>query len=391
MKILLLLLLSSNIYAANLSEKLFFNKHSGFDVTDEQIAKLENAANDLIDVNYDIVEKSLSTDPTKKWKPTGYVTTLGVTSTGKLGILGFKGTASSEIFWRKKQAALSNKAIVETENSEKGDIEITDLSEEGINNTVEQMVAVVRGSNKVSNPEGVREELRQKLTEFSQLAKGISANQNKPWYLSGIRIDFSVGATGKLNPVYSVGGVLLLRVTWVPVKEKLTQSFAKATEASNSLTKMIEDLTTVLADVNESNLYDAQGLKLDTIRFGLGVTSSFKVVFGSVDPTLVFSVLMTRNFKYIPGQKVNVSSLNNPSLPVADGANVTSMDWNLFKKGIKKAYKLSRSLVKRNAQQDKDRKWEIYLVRNLFAVNPSKGIGLVTLGGTAQIHMIYKK
>jgi Tfp pilus assembly protein PilZ len=136
-KIFFLLLVSTSIHAATLSENLFLNDRAGFDVSDEQITSLENSVGELVDLNSNVVENSFTgtNDKTSaKWKASGYVTSIGVTSTGKLGILGFKGTAMAEIFWRKKKVTnnFMSELSTEAKDEEAVDAVLSDLSESGI-------------------------------------------------------------------------------------------------------------------------------------------------------------------------------------------------------------------------------------------------------------------
>ncbi len=391
-KILFLLILSTSVHAATLSEKLFLNDKSGFDVSDEQIASLENSVNDLVDINSNVVENSF-TDSGKtnaKWKATGYVTSIGITSTGKLGILGFKGSAMAEIFWRKKVVA--HAFISDFKDQERADAELSDLSEAGINDGLEHLMAIVKGSKKVDNLDNAREGLKQKLIEFANLVKDTQADQSKPWYLSGIRLDLSINANGVFTPVYTVGGTLNLRVVWVPVRAKNTSPVSTGVNV-NSLSLMVEDLTNVLGEISDSKKLEAKGLALSTVRFGLGASASGKVFFGKASGSLVFSVMMTKNPKYKGPQNLSAIEMKNDSLPISVGDNseVKTMDWKLFKKGIAKSLKLSRSFIKKNIDKDNKHKWEVYLIRTSYSMSPSKGIGLVTVGGIAEIQTIYKK
>ena len=393
-KILFLLILSTSIHAATLSEKLFLNDKSGFDVSDEQIASLENSVNDLVDINSNVVENSF-TDGGKtnaKWKATGYVTSIGVTSTGKLGILGFKGSAMAEIFWRKKKVA--NAFLSDFKDQERTDAVLSDLSEVGINDGLEHLMAIVKGSKKVDNLDNARVGLKQKLIEFANLVKDTQADQSKAWYLSGIRLDLSISASGVFTPVYTVGGTLNLRVVWVPVRAKNIPPASTGVNV-NSLSLMVDDLTNVLGEISDSKKLEAKGLALNTVRFGLGASAAGKVFFGKASGSLVFSVIMAKNPKYKGQQNLTVIEMKNNTLPIGvdDNSEVKTMDWKIFKKGIAKSLKLSRSFIKKNIDQDKENKhkWEVYLIRTSYSMSPSKGIGLVTVGGIAEIQMLYTK
>lgn len=395
-KFFFLFLLSANIHAATLSENLFLNSKSGFDVSDEQISSLENSVGEIVDLNSNIVERSFinkSARAESKWKASGYVTSIGVTSTGKLGILGFKGSAMAEIYWRKK--AVNRIFANDLTTSEQTDAELSDLSESGINDSLEHLMAIVIGSKKVESPENVRSSLKQKLTEFAEMVKYTHTDQSKPWYLAGIRLDLAVSGSGNLTPVYTVGAALNLRVVWVPVKAKNRSLLASQT-GSNSLSKMTEDLTLILAEIPDNQALEAKGLALSTIRFGLGVTAAGKVFFGKGDGSLVLSVLMNKNPNFGTTQKINQFhsvEMKNQALPIENNSEIENMDWRLFKKGLEKSLKLSRSFIGKNVDPEKEqnKKWEVNTIKTSYSMNLTKGVGLVTIGEVAQLQMTYKK
>lgn len=392
-KLFFLLLFSVNVHATTLSENLFLNSKSGFDVSDDQVAELGTSVGELVELNANIVEAGLvekSKPPSAKWKASGYVTSIGVTSSGKLGILGFKGSAMAEIYWRKKLAARS--PFNEPLDLERTDAELSDLSESGIDESLEHLMAIVKGSKKVENPENVRADLKQKLTEFANLVRDTQSDQSKPWYLAGIRLDLAVSSTGVLSPIYTAGLALSLRVVWVPVRVKTATPLA-LTANKNSLSEIAEDMTQVLAQIPDNQALEAKGLALSTIRFGLGVTAAGNIFFGKGDGSLVFSVLMNKNPKYIPPQKIATVEMKNSSLPVEDNSEIKMMDWKLFKKGMEKALKLSKSFIRKNVDEKKEekKKWEVYTIKTSYNMNLSKGVGLVTVGEVSQIQMTYKK
>lgn len=384
-------LLSTQVQATTLSPSVFLNDHAGFEVTDEETATFEHSIGDLIELNSNVVESSFGDNgkPTPKWKVTGYVTSLGVNSSGKLGVLGFKGSALAEIYWRKKKK-IANTFAESLKEEEHADSEISDLSDNGINNSLEQLMAVIKGSHKITNPETARIGLKQKLAEFSNLVKGLHPDPTKPWYLGGIRLDLVVAANGTLSSTMTMAGSISLRIVWVPVKVKDVLP-PHHSIAEGSLATMIDDFSNVLSELTESKNLEEKGLKLNTVRFGLGLSGAGNVVFGKMDGSLVFSVLMNKNLKYKSQNHFNEIELKNHFLPVSSDSNIKMMDWNVFKKGMTKALKLSNSLLRKNVDGDHNKhNWEIYMTRTSFSVNPTKGVGVVTVGGVGQLQMIHR-
>ena len=387
MKFLFSLLLFISLAQANtLPTDFYINKQSGFDVETKNIDDVSKSLKGFFSAGNEVLNK-MNLEENKSlsnWKLTGYATTLGVSTSGKFGIVAFKGTSFAEIYWRKKAPAQS---FFENNRDLEGDVILTDTSKDGIDEQVENAFAIVKASGKVSNLDEAKKGLRAKIEEFASLASGLQADPSKKYYFSGLRYDLVVGASGNVGTIYNVGGTVLLRMVWRPIKKIEQTPSTPVADKKSELQKLIDDTVLSLESLDDRILAENKGLKLQTIRFGYGRSASGKLGLVTAKSSLVFSVLFGKNQKYKPpGNALFAQSYANNDIKGEDGV---SIQWDKFQKGLNKALKLSKPFLDR--AEKKESKWEVSMLRMAFTVSGSRGVGLTTVGDLGQVQLIYTK
>jgi hypothetical protein len=390
MKYLFLILFISVSRAASLPDDIYINNQSGFDIKTKSIEKISESLEKLNTTQDEVIDqinfkenKSLS-----DWKMTGFATTLGISSSGKLGIIGFKGSASTEVYWKRKPTEQSFVAVTEDETPDlNADIEVADTSRSGINDQVESAFAIVKASGKVKNLDEAKKGLRKNIEEFANLVGTLKVDTTKKYYFAGIRYDLSVGASGTVATSYNIGGTVLIRMVWRPIK-KINQSLGKNLITEESpLQKMINDTAISLENLSENSALEKNGLKLQSIRFGYGKSIAGKIGLISAKSSLMFSVIFAKNHKYKPSEN-NLVKEEYATSEIRFDDNI-AINWAKFGKGLNKAVRISRPFLRRSERSSK--KWEISTMKLAFTVSGTRGIGLTTVGDIGQVQLIYTK
>lgn len=386
MKYLISFIFSVSLALANtLPTDFYLNKNTGFDVSPQSIDDVSNtldgffkAGNEILDgINF--TQNKSNSD----WKLTGFITSLGVSSSGKLGLVAFKGTAFTEVVWRKR-APVQPVAIVLEEEIE-GDLVLTDLSKENIDEQVESAYQIVKASGKVTNLDDAKRGLRAKIEEVAETVRGLRVDPTKKYYLAGLRFDLAVGASGNVGTIYTVGANLVLKMVWRPIRKSGAPLVLM--ENKTSFQKLIDDTALSLMAIDESLLADKKGLKLQLVRVVYGKSIAGKIGLVSAKSSLSLSVIFAKNPKYQHGGKIfNAKSFATKEII---GSDEGLIDWSRFEKGLNKASKLSIPFLKKAEQ--KNSKWEPYSLRMTFSVSGSKGVGVTTVGDTGQVQLIYSK
>jgi len=404
-KLLAIFILSTSlaISAADIPKGLFGTQGTESDaITDSTIDSIENSVNDIFDVNQKVFQEAQKNQSQNKslfgWGPYGYVTTLGVTTAGKLGLVGLKGLAAVEVYWRKK-AASNNKAVEENNDySQAGAYEgfLTGDQDAEVEAQVQSALVAVKGSGRVQNLDKAEAGIRTYLKSFSKMASEI---QNSPrnfghWYLDAMRIDLSVAASGNVTPVISVGGGVLVRIFWHGVRAKATTPAPVVTEVPNNhLARFIADMALLADSLPVDKEIAKTGLGLKAIRIGVGVTAGGKIAIVGANGGLVFNIFLAHNPKYHSANGKEMAAPAAGEILVSHENNgetqITPVNMTKMRKGLIRAMKLSRPFLKKASKPNL--KFEPFMMWNIFALNASGGVGLVTLGGTAQLQLIFKK
>ncbi len=412
----------------------------------EDTKKLEQTVDAIFRADGHAVENAISgayafaTNNEKKpsdwvpWRAEVFTTDLSLSVGGLLGVLMTKGTATVRAYWRKQYPAPSTPSKFvnpDEKESNEATINITDDSTlTDMTQQIESVIKVAARAKKVEDTPLLRAELLSTAQDFQNLAYSFSqTNQNLPWWVQRFRVDFTVDASGHVNPTVTVGGEARFRFEWHRIKRKAGNVLAAAKvkkpilnpDALNTFVKnMSKDLDQAFTWMPE---YDFQA---HTVRMGLGISAKgdIGVVRGSAG--VVGQIYFTRDVKRPTQQPKPVHIATNsgvllierePSNQSLEFAEQKRIHYELnnvsgagsffgnpikeavykinrenFRNGLKRAAKISKFFAKRAAQQH-GAGWKIYELRTAFDASVSGELTMATLQGavTAQVSFFNQK
>lgn len=417
--------------------------------TNEDTTKLEQAVDAIFRADSNAVENGIagsysldtsgSTQKPKDWVPWRaevFTTDLSLSVGGLLGVLMTKGTATVRAYWRKQNPVAhksSNFVSPEEKENDDGTIKITDeTTVTDMTHQIESVIKIAAKAKKVEDTPLLRAELLNTAKDFQNLSYSLNqTNQNLPWWVQRFRVDFTVDASGHVNPTVTVGGEVRFRFEWHRIKRKSGRSLAASTpikktfvnqEALNTFVKnMSEDLDQAFTWMPE------YAFQAHTVRMGLGISAKgdIGVVRGSAG--VVGQIYFTRDVKRptknppLPASLASNNGLllieRDPSqqslnfadhekikydINTVDGTGsyfgdpikeaVYKINRENFRNGLKRAAKISKFFVKRASKQH-GAGWKIYELRTSFDASISGELTMATLQGavTAQVAFFNQK
>lgn len=430
------------------NQELKQNINSILNVSSEALEEGDSTAQTMIAEQASSLSPLDSKPPASKNKPKDWVpwraeyfmTDLSLTGNGFMGVLAFKGTSTVRAFWRKQgpkpPTSMNNQESVAATQEDSSNSEpvvlVNDLSTaEEMVKQLEPAVNAAVATGKIKDTPTLRKNLLQTAREFQAIATNIpSSTEELPWWVSRFRLDFTVDAAGRVEPVGLVGGEARFRFEWHRIKrinpDNKKIMVVQLSEREQRLRKSLLDFITATAyDLNSAfENHTNYGFKAHQIRMGLGmsVKGNIGLIKGSagVVGQIYFARAVERPKVYPIKQKTMMLAMaesapilvieRNPSLKTLklaaknnlmvestdadkDESNgleeaIFRLDREKFRKGLKKASKIGIFFAKR-ASEAKVKSWKIYELRTAFDASISGGLDLVTLVGsaTAQISM----
>ncbi len=373
------------------------------------------------------------------WRAEYFMTDLSLTGSGFIGALVLKGTSTVRAYWRKQGPKIGGASAVHTEEENSEPIVIVNelsTSKEMVQQLEPAIQAAIR-TGKIKDTPVLRKNLLQTAREFQTIAVGIpSFNGSLPWWVSRFRLDFTVDAAGRVEPVGMVGGEVRFRFEWHRLKKvKSTSKRASLilSEKEKALRSSLKEFIVATAyDLHEVFENHSQfGFKAHQMRMGIGISvkGNIGIVKGSAG--VVGQIYFNRNVErpHLYPIRKQILSLKEEEVPplliierhpapehlilasnlglpmevystkkrAIDSSDenqegfeeaVYRLERKKFRKGLKKAAKIGAFFAKRAAEV-KTKNWKIYELRTAFDASISGGLDLVTLVGsaTAQISM----
>lgn len=381
---------------------------------------------------------AVTTEPNKNDKPKDWVpwraeyfmTDLSITASGLIGVLTFKGTATNRLFWR-KQGPPEHKTLTEEPTpsvQEEPNNEPVIMVQEDSSGTemvkqLEPAIHAAVSTGKIKDTPELRKNLMKAAEEFQAIASAIpSTNEDLPWWVSRFRLDFTVDAAGRVEPVGMVGGEAQFRFEWHRIKRSKpsTPSFSMLTERQITIRKSLQDFVVATAtDLNDAfGDHVTAGFKAHQIRMGIGITvkGNIGVVKGAAG--LVGQIYFNRNvdrpkvrppstkavdlagpiymIEHRPSAETLAFAAKNNIQFETQSKNDSSifeeaiykLDRKVFRNGIFKAAKVSQFFAERAGKLTPGA-WKVYELRSAFDGSIAGGLDVVTLVGsvTAQVSM----
>ena len=350
------------------------------------------------------------------WRAEMFMTDLALSAGGLLGVLTTKGTATVRAYWR-KQYAKAPFVNPDDQVEDKGAIHFSENSTStDIKKQIEDAIHIGVQAKKIVDTPILRTELFKAAEDFQALAFILdSTPTNTTWWVQRFRVDFSVDGSGHVNPKVTVGGEVRFRFEWHRIKRSIgtknklysgTNKIMNQTELQKFVKNMSEDIDEAFPYIPEA------GFQAHTMRMGIGVSAkgNIGVMKGSVG--VVGQIYFTRDVKRptkYPKTHFNDEPIliieRNPTPNHIMFAQSTGSNFELsettdhikeaiykvnrenFRKGLKKAAKISKFFIDRAAKQ-KGEGWKIFELRTAFDASVSGELDMAIIQGavTAQIN-----
>lgn len=386
--------------------------------------KAEVAIERLMEVNAEAFDQ-MESDPRlarlnrddKKWSLAACMLDLSLSASGNVGVLVAKGEATAQLYWRKK--AFQSRTSEDALGSEGSDLSLTPAdTREEIEARLEPLVQAIMATGDVKDAPALRKSLRDTVFDHHLIAQYLMFNPGSSWWLSRIRLDFSIDISGKVNPVTTVGGGLRIRLEWernsyVAANDMRLIASPRSARIGENLKELVESLSREMNGL-KWNDFATTGFELSQLRFGLGLFAEGKAgvvkiggslwghvyfspnptydgvtVVPAIEPKAIPVVDYTGNRKWEDYARKNVIPFEK--FQGRDGSQTTaySVIGEKLRKGLERAVQMGSKLATKAAT--KDRKWEIYQVKTEFALSISGGTALFKLGGAGSLELVFKK
>lgn len=375
-----------------------WNNDSEF-VEESALTNFENTFDTHSEIAANLVEKDAGS---KKWEMFGYVTTFGVSASGKIGLLASSGASAVEIYWRKKPVpnAVVNKVALASSSTEEITGEDVVVNEgANIDESVEEVLSVVKTRKEIRITDKLKDQIKNEILNLRNTSLAIEAMEASPgfnfnWFVKMLRLDLVISAEGALTtPAITVGAELGVRIFWTRTTKKNPVVNTNAVSKLEQ-NKFAAGISKILASLDSVNIDEytqeakKQGFSLETIRLGLGVTVSGDVVVGKGTGSAMMNVLLAK--KPAPAVAVTRSQIAGDILVEGERGNVLSISNAKFTKGLIKSFKMSEKIISKAARKQ-NRKFEPYIIWNIFSFTRGGSVGLAKVNGVGQVHLFFNK
>jgi len=367
-------------------------------VEDSALTNFENTFDTHSQLASNLVEKDATA---KKWEMFGYVTTFGVSGAGKIGLLASSGAAAVEVYWRKKPVAapiVTKTALAASTPEDVTGDDVVITTNEDIDQNVDEVLSVVKTRKEVRVTDGLRAQIRNEIQNLKNTSLAIEAMEASPgfnpnWFVKMLRLDLFISAEGALTPAVVGGAEIGVRVFWTRTVKK-TQPLANKMNLALSKNRFADAISNILVSLDSVNIDEhtkeavKQGFVLDTIRLGLGVNATGQVVVGKGTGSAMMNVMLAKK-PTPPAAKMN--NLVAMDVQVEDeNGQVLNISKEKFSKGLIKSFKMSEKIISKAARKQ-NRKFEPFLIWNIFTFTRGGSIGLVKVNGVGQVHLFFNK
>ncbi len=379
----------------------------------DDLESIDAFLEDYADIHHEVLNEQNhnSADKASGWKMKRVRTWLGLGASGKIGPIGFGGGKLIKLDWEPKKI---NKSV-EKEEEFTADISLNQYSTEAdLKNQLEPVIQNLVKSKKVTDEKELRKNLMAKGKEFFEMSKAMDAADEYAWYVKVLRLDFGVGASGKLqNFVVKVGADVRIRLEWARVmnvnKKPADKSDTFMTKTARSaavlLKSLAQDITAATADKKAKN-----GFMLDEIRVCLSMSAEGKVVVasvkGSVGPCIHINkkkvakvdkaALVVKADDTFPMAVDNEENVLNYAKKAGiafekgNDGSIFKVNRRKFRRGIDKAWKFGMKFTKKvNKKRYKRSKWGLKKVRPLYSISVSGSVGPAKLKATPDLELIF--
>ncbi|MCO4795055.1 MAG: hypothetical protein KC493_15165 [Bacteriovoracaceae bacterium] len=319
------------------------------------------------------------------WYLAGMKTILGLTLKGKLGIKSWGGKKAIELNWKKRD---SKKGLEETENN----VDTFNFSEykssEDALTEIEPFISSLVESGKVNDEKSLRNNLRSKINEFYQVAKGAESAAPQAYRPHKIRLDLTVGADGSVNGLFvKVGGDIRLRFEWSRKNFYQKESETLKSKITKQTEKLLNGLASEIGKAIEEEPA-AKTLKLKEFKVGVGVSVSGSVGVAKVSASIVPQVYFKKVTLLEKAEEVSVEEI--PFLTDDKSNELKFVSSTRIRKGFKKSIRFAEYFQKKfNKKKYRKSKWAVHTIKPSYTFDLSGDVGVVSLKGLATFELAY--
>ncbi|MGZ3789780.1 MAG: hypothetical protein ACXVLQ_14720 [Bacteriovorax sp.] len=360
------------------------------------------------------------------WHLEVFTTELSVLNSGPLGLLTGKGSPTAIAYWRRQGAKPANfNKNKEFADSEVHSVPTANLDEVYDENSLQAelapMINAAMATGKIKDEAAFRSNLTLAALDFYKLANAVNTNPGMNWWVSALRFDLIVAASGKLVPaplpLSTVGGEVRIRFDW---KRLMKKTPAKANFLSSDLDKAQESFVTLVSSISQdleqamTDKLEKKGLQPYTMRIGLGFSAGGNVGIAKSSAQAVAQIYFSRdqqapkvyprnNFvaKFVDSYPL-IEDINESHLKYAKDHQIAftvdsdsdqakaiyQVNRKQFQNGLKKAFKMA-SFFAKAGQKAESNKWKLYQMKTGLDLSLAGTTGVVTLTGSTTAELAF--
>lgn len=344
---------------------------------------------EYLDTVLDVQEKVLMSREEKNvggFKFSHYITDFSVSKQGLFGLSALKAQSTVWVKWQKVEVPAAEPAPVNNV------VAIEDDSEAALDLTAGQIEELAVSSGKVGYSRRLRRNIRNSLGQVKTMMNQVELVRFPSFELSGMWLDLSFGANGKVWLFANAGALVRVRIDWKKVNKAPANNALTAVNSKNSnfVNKVLFDLNEVYAK------QDVGGFKLNMVNVGVGMSQGFgffglgkskagfmgylrfrpvaKTAEAPVTPVVtVDSAIATEGIEYV-GEEAQGPEAMNVSIPRAK-----------FREGLVKGLNMAKFFA--GSTQRFEKKWKVTELKPIFEVTKSGFLGLASTSATGVIEL----
>ncbi len=325
-----------------------------------------------------------------KWGIAGFNTNLGLTLSGKIGVVGWGGSKNLKLFW--KRAAKKETPQMEKIN-ETNSVDLSNYNK--WEDAKSNIVKTVGGINELG------EANIEKAHQFFDLVKAVEAlPQGHRLRVGKIHLQLELGASIPVGSVFTKVGVgTRLWLIWKRRPGKKIAPVSSLTTFQKTAHNFVGKTLTTFSSMKMEEK-GRGGFKFNFMRVGftLGAGGSIGIASANGSAKVMLEFVKTPAAKVTKTVVLDEQAETTPSI-----ALITDSDKKFgkilisskrLKRGMKKAFKMVDRVMKR-VEKDENKnskgKWFVYEIWSIYAFSASGTLGVVTLKAAPLIHLSFTK
>lgn len=303
------------------------------------------------------------------WNLIGFNHEIAVTRTGFMGLAVSQGTSGVRVHWTRKEEQAQESIPLDSGNES--------VAEE---KQIEVIANTGLRTGRIKDPQAFRMSLTNQVQNLVNMAKQLSFDPGTQWWVSSIRFDLSVDASGIVTPGIVAGGVFR---TGIEFKRKQPKQVRQKPTAFNSMmVALAEEVDGVYGE-----RLDNSGFSFSSIRFCIGLSGSAQVGLAKVASAAIGTVTLSRGHVQRVFERKSASEIDIVEDPTLEPVHLPR---EKFRKGLSRALKMGL-WVSKHAERFQFDKWKINQMDILFRLSNTGLLGLSTITGFSSMELSFTK